>query len=818
MHSAHISLLVYLLGFLLLTARAHAQPPAEARTASLHVAVDARGNAALRLELSFKPAEAIALADSLSEGLHKGLREIDTEATSDGWILRAQCEKAFLRQGFHCTGTINLDPLCEVLSKERAKGLLLTVTLPPVGFAECSEPTIPDRLPSEKDRTFQLDISRNRPGIPIHLTFGYAPLDLLRLVPLAILLPIPLAAGAWIRHKAIPSDGDPFEAWFGCWRFQRQFNLAFACIWFAAFPILNAREMIAFAAGLSSGGQQRALALLLAATPCLALAASGILATPAFIRLPGMGWTSQYVRWRGYRGHLILALFLLCAGMVSLAFNSDLLVSGLVLSTFLFLMAYIELAGRLRTLTHASTAMPRGETRERFAALCKRASIRVPELRLIPPGHWRLLNALTSFGLAIHLTPPLIQQLNNGELDAVPANQIRFYQRRAEQIVRGSFLLILTNCISGIFLSILSAPLGYDPTRWIPILASVPFLVVTLFGFGLWRFGPNLDLPTSNLTEEPEAWLSALAKLYRLRLLPEHGTWPLPKPAADEAFNSRLRELATQTAIDGEMMEELLVPSESITARPPKQTQSAEGTTADQTLDAATNREFTREFRLQTYAWLGWTVWVMTAFISVLAAVLVQRTHLPAVPAVMVYLAALVFLVALDGGLIGPMFACLGLRRLARSLRAKFEREGIPVSAAEGGLVGLSPGSKLLNFEGFPDWDVGFCSWIVKGSVTSENSCSSRFIAIKSTLSTLACGCRHGGTYADFGSFGTMKPVREEHFIFNCVATRHSAMGIAQRLKVRNGSLHGGRQRRSARLASVICPRPGLRHFPKWRE
>jgi hypothetical protein len=239
-----------------------------------------------------------------------------------------------------------------------------------------------------------------------------------------------------------------------------------------------------------------------------------------------------------------------------------------------------------------------------------------------------------------------------------------------------------------------------DPARWWPVLLlPLPLLPLLYQHFRLRRLGARYDAEAVALTGDPEALLTALAKLARLGLLPLSLPREKAPPGHDGLPWRRLEALAERANIPPDRLEEILAGpgtgSESYAPLPPAEAP-----------DAAAERVFSPAFRQR----------FITRLFGVLNAVALLTPALVATAAQPLNDTTLRWTVYLGGAaatfvlhyLLFRVLVPRAFRRLRRRLAGKLEREGISPGAWGGVFVGLSPGPSPRLFEGFYDWDLGF--------------------------------------------------------------------------------------------------------------
>jgi hypothetical protein len=209
-----------------------------------------------------------------------------------------------------------------------------------------------------------------------------------------------------------------------------------------------------------------------------------------------------------------------------------------------------------------------------------------------------------------------------------------------------------------------------------------------------------LDRHVLPITGDPEALITALAKLRRLELL--------PLVAGEEASASsmpaedwpRLQDLADRAGIPPERLREILDrPGSGDDRYPPLPTSPGHGAGSDSLV-------FSRTFKrrgLSRQSWTGLAVEIAVPAVVAYVAQLVEwrgvwlAAYLLGLPLTLLLRRFMVFLVAKRGSLV-----------LRRRVRDKLVLAGYKPDAWGARFVGLAPDAEPRNYENFLSWDVGF--------------------------------------------------------------------------------------------------------------
>src|SRR5262249_27239884 len=200
--------------------------------------------------------------------------------------------------------------------------------------------------------------------------------------------------------------------------------------------------------------------------------------------------------------------------------------------------------------------LPAGPLRERLFELAEQMRVRVRQAYRLPPAAWRLVNVVGIMDCA-HVSAEVLPHLSRREADALLALELaRLWRRRRFALWQtlGATTLMLVVAVG---LGVLAFFAG-EESIW-PLM---PFAFVVGV---LWRlrqsgqhFTSRLDRDALAITGDPEALITALAKLRRLHMLPlvageERGASDAPLAEWD-----RLQDVADRAGIPPERFQEIL--------------------------------------------------------------------------------------------------------------------------------------------------------------------------------------------------------------------------------------------------------------------
>lgn len=542
---------------------------------------------------------------------------------------------------------------------------------------------------------FQLLLAVEAPA-PIRLTVGYTPADLLRvLIPLAVVLLLPIGLTLWMRRAALRAKGiDPAVIWFGYWRFLRAVEFGTLLVWMAAVFLLRAPDLLLFLIGSES----RSLGVdlwfvLLILPPVLVITVCKVLSQPVFARVRGMEWSQSELARRSIWGLAagFVPGFLLLAGISKI--DVDPRLGVIYVGAALIFQIIVGGRGR-KVLGMQLCALTVGELRDRIFALAQKAGVRVRQVYVLPAGKWRMANAFAMQGNNVLLTDYLLQHLSKREVDAIVAHELAHLQRRDPR--RLWTIIVLVGAAAGVLISVLDATGAATWERLPFIAAGAVLLALLLFYFFARRFERGADAGAVALTGDPEALITALARMMRVNLLPMHwGKW-------DERFLThpstlrRVEAIAARGGISPERLQEILKATPAEVER-------------YSLLPAVTDEErlFSTSFKSGAAVRNSWTLIAVMVLTPAVAAYLGRMAHPGGALRWMINPAGLAATLALFLAALNyiPLW---GYRDLRRRFKAKLERQGITVEASGGRFAGFAPAASPRLYEGFYDWDIGF--------------------------------------------------------------------------------------------------------------
>ena len=515
------------------------------------------------------------------------------------------------------------------------------------------------------------------------------PLAALGLVALVLVIPVIIAA--WIRVRALAAPPtDVARAWFGFARQAQWLSIAGWFGWVAALTLTGVDRWTSTGLRYAGGaGLALGLIVLWVVPPALAGLAIQAITYDVQRRLRGSEWTlSEHLRCAVWQlAALLVPLALLgltpvafLTGHTSLAVISAI---GVLVTRILFLRLYSQ------TLGLAPHAVTTGPLRDRLFDLGTRAGVPVRQLYVMPTTRGRIANAFAVQGGTVILTDYLLDHLSEREVVATLAHEIGHLKHDHPR--RLVFTLIVSVMGAFALMSGLESWVRMPAALAAPIAIALATLATTLVARGFERVADRLAV---DLTQDPEALITALTRLSRLNHVPlDWGKWA-EKSLAHPSVVRRARAIAKHGGLPESRVSELLA------ALPPAEPRFTIG------VRSKDQRLFSSLWKARTASNTGLTLLALYAVVPAITIALLHTDHpsltLRAVGiAVAAILGIALSLAALNALALRPMLA------LRKRMFDRWVRRGIDPERCGGLFVGLSPGREPRIYENFAEWDVG---------------------------------------------------------------------------------------------------------------
>lgn len=449
--------------------------------------------------------------------------------------VHATCRSLLQRHAFEVKGSVDLQPLLNLLKADGTQLLLVDVLLPEVHSKRISGT-------AQNKNYARFGLSRyeffvDKPANPLQVEFGYTRSDLIELslyTGAFILLPVLLVLV--MRSLALRrGEVDRAAAWFSFMKTTSLCVNGMFLFWMVA-DLSTRRELLDVVqfAGWEHGWRSLvANEAVLLAPPWTVYVVCTALSYKIFVRMRNVSlrWGQFMARQLGQVGKVYIPLTLYFAGILIMFRN---LRAGMALFALGWLasIACVLLYQKLEK-NHPS-AITSGPLRDRIFALAHNMGVKVRQVFVVPAAQSGIANAFATTKQTVMFTDYLIEKLNQREVDAVAAHELTHLRHKHAQtltvMIWGVFLL--PKWILGFVVGFASGFLiflpGAERTRAVVnnvILSGWTELALLVGLYWLFlhiqkRFEYTADAGAVNTTRDPEAMITGLVKISRVNLTP----------------------------------------------------------------------------------------------------------------------------------------------------------------------------------------------------------------------------------------------------------------------------------------------------------
>jgi Zn-dependent protease with chaperone function len=729
-------LLCLLISLLFITSAAAATPRDEDEEAlmnyaSLSVKLDAEGSIVAFLSVGFSKASSPELEQKLNEALGvrlqkyqpDGMKEFEVEiGENEDWqALFGRAENAFDRSGLMVSGRFNLAPLLDELRKHGVTDLSLILLVPQTtAFASLTGAT---QCSPQINFYYCSRINLATASTPIvAFTYGYRLADVLwKSLPLVLFLLVPVLLTLWMRRAALRiREADPSASWFGYFRFLNLSIMATWLLWLPLYSLVDPENIFRYLSdtnvndafspvangkpALSIGFEIFKLCLYMI-PPALVTVLCHLLSHKVFTRVRGMEWSpGEVVRQAMWmQAAALVPIMFVLTGLTSISRHPSLGAACFILA-FISWQICARLSNKAQNLT--PQALTTGELRDRIFALAERAGVPLKQIYILPAGKGRMVNAFARSDNSMLLTDSLLRHLSGREIEGIVAHELAHLKERHPRSL--GMIFAVTIVVATILTPQLASAINLE--RWAPALFSIAIGTAMLVTHYVSRgFERHADALAITLTGDPESFITGLAKLARLNLMPvKWGAWD-EKWTTHPSTQHRIQRVAEYGGVPMERVRELLSAPQA-EAVVHTETQTATQTTTQPatqmvTETIETEKVFNTTFKTNMAQRVMWAVVAVVSGTPVLLAWLMQRPQMAGVAPWLAYVCGIVAAFAFYQ-LVRNFLAVWGYKALREGLHARMEREGFKTK--EGFLVGFAPSAELRIYENQYVWDTGF--------------------------------------------------------------------------------------------------------------
>jgi Zn-dependent protease with chaperone function len=686
--------------------RAQAQSSAKINykeIASLFVRMENDG-AHVTLSMPGKPEDSGAIQDALRQSFSFPLtidaprdsREFDGDedddesvgSTNQSWtVIDGHCPNPFAVQGMFSSANIQVAKLTQALAPKGIKNLRITIGL----IKRVPNPSVTGLkrggLPNWP--IYRAELSTDNPAVPnIDISFGYSRSDILFIfMPIFAFIIAPLVLVLWKSHAVLKLRDQPAEMWGRYFRFLAQLLNWLWLIWIPVYSWSNVNEILPVMLGSSFTSASRITGLAMwIGPPVLVMWLCHVCSYRVYRNVRGAEWSPAAVMRRLIAAATVGILPFLIIILVLSTWRSTRL-TGLL--TIVGVLSLAALARIIRnSMRWSMYAVTSGELRDRIFELAGRAGLKLKQIYVLPEGKAQLSNAFARSDNAVMLTASLLRHLTKREVSAIMAHEIGHLREKHPQ--RKATItwvtLVAANFVAG------AAATLIDIQRWGPAMFSLALAGATFVSHFLSRGNErNADAIGISLTGDPESFISGLAKMSRLNLMPLHVGGAVEFGTHPQTLG-RLQDVARTHGITAERLQALL--AGNVDSGDYYAIDHASGAQA-KIFSTAFKQKYIHRISL---VYLGTIV-----LLPVLIALMLSQFRSVGLTA---YVEAAVF-TYLFFQATRNFFIGRGFGSIERGIRAQVEKQHPQHAAGDGLFVGLAPAAESRRYEKLAFWDVG---------------------------------------------------------------------------------------------------------------
>ena len=694
------------------TAAPAGKAPGKDDVSSVMLIVDRDGFARVHLWLTAKLDDPTKMRQALTQSLNfpvtfeekaENVSEDDDAASLDDvaggtpWtFVRGRSARSLFSRGTKSTTRMDFQPLMGQLRsvgiKRLSIGLMFEDPDAEVALAGGAQAGPTTGLLSRN--FYHAEINLDAPTTSgIEFSFGYSLTDILRRsVPLFVFILLTSILTLWMRRSALRKQKDTAEMWGHYFHFWQLLTSLIWLIWIPICASTGLSEVVSFVVGHDRTVMVRIFNISIYLLPPLfVLCLCHVLSKPVYDRVRGVEWLPRDVMRRAIATNAISLLPLFIILIVIGMHNGGSRFTGLFLigagAVWLLSLGFVN-----RLFRASVQAVSSGELRDRIFELAHKAGVPVKQIYVLPDSTSQLSNALASSSNAVMITASLLKHLSKREVDSIMAHELGHLKEKHPQ-VRGYITLgaiFVTNIVAWAMSSLINLP------RSGPVIFSLALLTSILIMHFVSRSNErHADAIAISLTGDPESFISGLAKLCRLNLMPlNSGSWGQSLESHPRSLK-RLQDIARTHGISEQRFQELLdAPF------------TAEGGYSTLNAEDAPGRAFSSDYKRKRLSQVVLAMLAMLLLLPVAVSLLLAQMPLQGWSKWAAYAGGAVITFGLY--LIEKNFVTTrGYRRPAQAVRHKLEQQGFGDAGREGVFVGLGPAAQTQKYENCLFWDAG---------------------------------------------------------------------------------------------------------------
>lgn len=535
-------------------------------------------------------------------------------------------------------------------------------------------------------------------GPVLNFSMGFSAIDLLRKsAPLLLFLLLPALATLLSARR---SSANPEELWGKHLRFVHRLLTVVWVVWLPVYFVSSVGEIVMFVFGgdllsLGSVGQLVNVAFYFI-PPVIGMFLCHVASGRVYEQVRSVDWSPREVVRRAVIANAIslFPMFLVIVGLSMLVRSPRQAALFVIVGYVGFIVLSQNMGKLLGSRLHALTS---GDLRDRIFDLAHRAGVILQQVYVLPESSAQLSNAFARSDNSVMITNSLIKNLSRREVDAIMAHEIGHLQAKHPQTA-GRFMtiaIVVANVLATFIYKI-----TYLMNAFPIILGGAIGIAYLVTFFRSRRNERQADAIGISLTGDPEAFISGLAKLSRLNLMPMHGGGWGEALDTHPGTMGRFHEIAKAHGISESRLQELVTDAE------PAQDKYL---SIDDEVDTTVfSTEFKNRYRMR-WAFIALFVLLLSPapFAWALARDGVSFFGMLALAVEGIVWSFLISLI-LRSRIIYWRF-----QSVCRRLKMKLDKRGFGEAARNGSLVGLAPAAESRKYEGYSFWDMGVL-WLTK--------------------------------------------------------------------------------------------------------
>ena len=607
---------------------------------------------------------------------------------SDRWTtITAEYPKPLEGKGLNCS--IDPRPLGNVLASQQIEQLKIIVQADTTDHE-----LLVNGSPWPADRHVQVfDIDLRSPVyFGMSIKSGYELRDVAKItLPLIGFLLLPMFLTILRSRSARKFYDRPAELWGRHMRFLNRVISGVWLLWLCVYSLSGMNGVLRFAIGSETVAQFVNIVFYFA-PPALAMFLCHLASRGVYRHVTGVAWSpAEVVRRSMLVNTLSLGpLFILVLALATLGTSvRQAAIYGLVGS-----VGWIVLTQAFgRSFAPKLHALTCGDLRNRIFELAQRAGVLLKQIYVLPEERAQLSNAFARSDESVMITSSLLKNLSRREVDSIMAHEIGHLQ--AKHPKQASVIMIVSVMTVHLVGTMFTAIMGFRTASSFVFAGSIVAGSLIVF-FVSRRNERQADAIGISLTGDPEAFISGLAKLSRLNLMPLHASGLAESFETHPNTMKRLQNIARVHQIPDERFQTLI--SES--SPPPDSTYPAIAE------DEADSVIFSSDFKKKYGVRYALTVLAMLFLLPLPFAALLELESVSGLWLLATCVAGLIFSFGIYQ-VVRNRTVFRGNKSLSRALRARLDKRGLGDIAREGTFVGLAPAGHSRKYENYQFWDIG---------------------------------------------------------------------------------------------------------------